>query len=118
MKGTDQFTTAIKTFLEDYCLKDSLFIEKYRNPKKNIKDCVTYIINEVKKSGASAYAEEEIYQMALHYYDEEDIKVGNRPKVNIVSPTANKGTPVMRKITKSKQKTKPIESNNGQLLMF
>ena len=47
-----------------------------RQPEKNIDDCCTFIINQVRQSGCNGFADEEIYSMALHYYDEEDIDIG------------------------------------------
>ncbi|MFR8640807.1 MAG: PcfK-like family protein [Phocaeicola vulgatus] len=56
--------------------EDELFAPRYANPKKNIDDCCTFIINQVRQSGCNGFADEEIYSMALHYYDEEDIDIG------------------------------------------
>lgn len=39
-------------------------------------DCVTYILNTVKASGCNGFTDGEIYSMAVHYYDEDDIEVG------------------------------------------
>lgn len=119
MKGSTEFTQAIKNFLENYCKQDSLFIPKYKNEKKNINDCVTYIINQVRKSGNNAFEQNEIFQMAIHYYDEENIKVGKRPNGRVVSPATGEPQPKM-KVVKKKEvtKTKPIENPTGQLQMF
>lgn len=76
-KGTETFTEAIKNHLREYTRKDPLFLQKLKNPKKNIDDCITYIINQVQKSGMNGFTDEEIFKMARHYYDEEDIKVGS-----------------------------------------
>ena len=50
--------------------------QNYRNPAKNIDDCVTYILNYVKKSGCNGFTDGEIYGQAVHYYDENEIEVG------------------------------------------
>ena len=76
MKGTDQFKKTIKAYLDNRAATDALFAERYANPDKNIDDCITYILNEVKNSGRNGFADDEIYSMAIHYYDEKDIKVG------------------------------------------
>lgn len=77
VKGTEAFMDAIKAHLKAYAKQDPLFVNKLKNPKKNFKDCITYIFNQVKASGMIGYAEDEIYQLARHYYDEDDIKVGS-----------------------------------------
>ncbi|MBD5131922.1 MAG: PcfK-like protein [Clostridiales bacterium] len=74
-KGTDKFKQVIKTYLEKRAKEDELFAPKYANPKKSLDECVDYIIDEVQKSGRQGFADEEIYGMAVHYYDEEDLKV-------------------------------------------
>ena len=50
--------------------------KKYRNPAKNIDDCVTYILNYVQKSGCNGFTDGEIYGQAVHYYDENEIEMG------------------------------------------
>lgn len=76
-KGTDKFKKIIKAYLDKRAAEDELFAPKYANPKKNIDECVDYIIGEVQKSGRQGFADEEIYGMAVHYYDEDDLKVDN-----------------------------------------
>ncbi|MBW2961292.1 PcfK-like family protein [Mesonia aestuariivivens] len=76
MKSTDNFKKAIQSHLNKVAEKDSDFAKKMENQDKNIDDCITYILNQVKKSGCNGFADEEIYGMALHYYDEEKVKVG------------------------------------------
>lgn len=55
---------------------DELFARSYRNPLKNIEDCITYILNYVQKSGCNGFDDDEIFGQAVHYYDEADIEVG------------------------------------------
>ena len=45
MKTTDHFKRTIQMFLEQRAAEDELFAKRYRNPAKNIDDCVTYILN-------------------------------------------------------------------------
>ena len=41
-------------YLEQRAAEDTLFAKNYRNPAKNIDDCVTYILNYVQRSVATA----------------------------------------------------------------
>lgn len=77
MKGTEQFKQVIKEYLDSRAADDALFAARYanKNKNKNINECVSYIIGVVKKSGRCGFADDEIYGMAVHYYDEDDIKV-------------------------------------------
>lgn len=77
MKTTDHFKRTIQMYLEQRAEEDALFAKNYRNPAKNIDECVTYILNYVKKSGCNGFTDGEIYGQAVHYYDENEIEVGN-----------------------------------------
>lgn len=68
MKGTEQFKATIQDYLEYRAETDDLFAPRYADPNKNIDDCITYILNEVQRSGMNGFADDEIYSMAVHYY--------------------------------------------------
>ena len=84
------FEKAIKAFLDDNAVKDPAFAEKYKSEKKNITDCCKFIIAEVKKSckgNEAACTDEYVYGLAMHYYDEANIKVpANAPSCRVVVP--------------------------------
>ena len=84
MKASNHFKNTIKTYLEQRAETDVLFSFQYSKPEKNIDDCVTYILNEVKKSGCNGFADDEIYSMAVHYYDEDNIEVGKPMNAHVV----------------------------------
>lgn len=84
------FEKAIKAFLDDKAEKDEAFAKKYKSEKKNIAECCKFIIAEVKKSckgNEAACTDEYVYGLAMHYYDEENIKVpDNAPSCRVVVP--------------------------------
>lgn len=84
MKATDHFTRTILTYLEQRAETDSLFALSFTKENKNIEGCVTYILNAVKKSGCNGFTDDEIYSMAVHYYDEDNIDTGNPISSKIV----------------------------------
>ncbi|KAF5066900.1 PcfK-like protein [anaerobic digester metagenome] len=84
MKASNHFKNTIKAYLEQRAETDVLFSFQYSKPEKNIDDCVTYILNEVKKSGCNGFADDEIYSMAVHYYDEDNIEVGKPMNAHVV----------------------------------
>ena len=49
MKGTEHFKRTIQMYLEQRAAEDTLFAKNYRNPAKNIDECVTYILKDVYK---------------------------------------------------------------------
>jgi len=84
MKGTDQFKATIESYLMGMALKDPEFDKKFKSEGKSIDDCVTYILNTVQKSGCNGFTDDEIFGMALHYYDEEKIDIGKPINCNVV----------------------------------
>lgn len=84
MKGTKDFKATIQAYLEERARTDELFAVSYAKAGKNIDDCITYILNEVRRSGCNGFNDDEIYSMALHYYDEDDIKVGSKISCQVV----------------------------------
>lgn len=83
-KGTTAFTDTIRQYLENKAENDALFAVKFANPSKSVEDCAIYIINEVKKSGCNGFADAEIYGMAVHFYEEAEIEVGNPINCQVV----------------------------------
>ncbi len=83
-KGTQAFNDTIKAYLEKRAENDSLFAVKFANPSKSVEDCVTYILNQVQKSGCNGFTDAEVYGMAIHYYEENEIEVGNPINCKVV----------------------------------
>ncbi|WP_291583763.1 PcfK-like family protein [Bacteroides sp.] len=81
---SNYFKITIQSYLEQRAQTDELFAPVYAKPNKNIDDCITYIINYVKQSGINGFADDEIYSLALHYYDEDNIEVGKPINCNVV----------------------------------
>ena len=84
-KGTRAFNDTIRAYLEERAENDALFAVKFANPTKSVDDCVTYIINQVQKSGCNGFADDEIFGMAMHYWEESEIEVGNPINCNVVA---------------------------------
>ena len=80
-KATDYFKQTIQNYLRSRAQEDELFAPRYASPNKNRDDCITYILNYVKQSGCNGFADDEIYSLAMHYYDEDDIEIG-KPLTN------------------------------------
>ena len=83
-KGTRAFNETIKAYLEERAENDALFAVKFANPSKSVEECVTYILNSVQKSGCNGFEDDEIFGMAIHYYDEEEIEVGKPINCQVV----------------------------------
>lgn len=84
MKGTMSFQDTIRTYLDNMAESDALFAVKYANPSKSMDDCVTYILNQVQKSGCNGFEDDEIFGMAVHYWEENEIEVGKPINCKVV----------------------------------
>lgn len=83
--GPEKLDEAIKAHLDGMAAGDPVFAEKLKNPKKSLEECVRYVQGEVfhkyvkgEKHGniaCAAPSRAEVFGMATHYYDEEDVKI-------------------------------------------
>lgn len=74
------FETSIKNFLDNFAKEDVSFSERYAKPNKSISECCKYIYQQVDKNRKKnercvGCSSDEIFGLAIHYYDEDDIKV-------------------------------------------
>lgn len=80
MKPSNNFNQAIQSYLDERAKTDELFAKSYSKPNKSIDECCAYIMGEAKKRGnAVAISDAEVFGMAVHYFDENDIKVNKMP---------------------------------------
>ena len=84
MKGTEHFKDVIQNYLETRASYDELFAENFRKENKNIDECITYILTEVQRMGCAGLSDEEVYSLAVHYYDEDNIEVGKYINCQVV----------------------------------
>lgn len=109
------FETSIENFLNNLSNEDESFAKKYAKPNKSISECCKYIYQQVEKNRKDnarcvGCSSDEIFGLAIHYYDEDDIKVDG-PKVPVKevqqissSPTSTKQPKESKKRAKSKEK--------------
>lgn len=110
------FETTIQTYLENRTKTDSLFAETYKKANKSIKECCKYIMQQAQKmynkrvNGGIAIDRKTVYGWAVHYYDEDDIKLeGELERVEVAAPTTiqnpiSKEKPVQKKNERKKTK--------------
>ena len=84
MNGTEQFTRTIAEYLNLRAATDPLFAPNLAKPHKNIEDCITYILKQVQQSACNGFEDDEIYSMAVHYYDEDDLEMGSHVACHVV----------------------------------
>ena len=84
MKATEHFKQTIKAYLDERAKNDELFAVSYAKENKNMDDCVTFILNQVKRSKCMGLTDEEVYSLAVHFFDEDDIEIGNSIACNVI----------------------------------
>lgn len=131
MKSTEYFKKIIQLYLEAQAINDPLFAPVLAKDNKNIDDCITYILNQVKASGCNGFADEEIFGMAMHYYQEDDVKPGKSIDAKVIvnhssepnkAVTETKQAPVVEMTTNKKQKSRKSQKTqdipSDQLTLF
>ena len=84
MKGTRAFQDTIAQYLMGRAENDPILAIKLANPSKTMEQCCQYIISKVKKSGCCGFSDEEIYGWAMHFWDEQEVEVGEPINCKVV----------------------------------
>ena len=88
-KEQNHVKDAIKAYLDERAKNDELFAQNYAKKNKNIDECLEYVIGEVRKRGNAVYmTDAEVFGLAVHYYDEDDIKINRLPEGTKLSASA------------------------------
>lgn len=84
MKPTKIFIQTIADYLKTEGERDELFAKKMEeHPEKTPEAVCNYILAEVSKAKQCGYADEEIFSMAKHFIDEDELKdPGNKNNVS------------------------------------
>lgn len=104
MSKQNPLKEAIQSYLDERAKTDELFAIAYKKKNKSIDECCTYIMGEAKKRGnAVCMSDEEVFGLAVHYYDEDNIKVNKLPSnVRASASTTTPAKPV--KLTEEDEK--------------
>ena len=84
IKVSNAFREVVFNELTKRAAADPLFANSFNKENKNIDDCISYILNTVKESKISGFTDDEIFGMASHYYDEDDINPGQPMKCQVI----------------------------------
>lgn len=75
MKATEQFKSVMEKYLNDTAQSDTVFAQNFSKASKNLESCFNYIFGEVKKTGLCAFDNQEIFDMAVKYYNNDSIGI-------------------------------------------
>ena len=84
IKVSKAFRQVVFDELTKRAAADPLFANSFNKENKNIDDCISYILNTVKESQISGFTDAEVFGMASHYYDEDDIEPGKPMKCKVI----------------------------------
>lgn len=87
MSKQNTLKEAIQSYLDERAKTDELFAVTYKKKNKNIDECFAYIMGEALKESSPVVPGVEgcgmdndvVYGMAVHYYDEDNIKINKLP---------------------------------------
>lgn len=92
------FKIVLEKYLNDLAQRDNLFAQAYAKENKNIDDCMKFICNQalvlfkerqalLGENSESGYgmSDEEVYALATHYYDEDEIDIGSDIACQVVT---------------------------------
>lgn len=115
----------IKKYLEERAKTDESVAKNLLKVNKSIKECCEYITEEARKlakNGCAAVEDSVVFGWAVHYYDEDSIKMKKDTKPCKVSTSAEKKG---KDEKKQQGKTKvvqmypnPSADKKGQFLLF
>lgn len=119
---------AIQAYLENRAKTDTLFAETYKKANKSIKECCKYIYSQARKlaNGGNAVGVDDatVYGWAVHYYDEDNIKVDKvQERVEVAAPAAveapaNEEKPAQPKPARKKTKQELFDERQLSLFSF
>ena len=132
MKKQNSFKQTIQSYLDKRAKSDELFAVAYRKKNKSIDECLAYIMGEALKESSTISSgvkgcgmdNDLVFGMAVHYYDEDDIKVNKQTnyKVSAVSVKKEAATELLETkkpaSSPNKRKGKKTEIPLGQFLLF
>lgn len=105
------FENKIKECLDERAKIDAQFAISYAKKNKSIKECCNFILQEVSKANKDkskclGFPADEIIGLAVHYYDEDDIKVKSSPS-NVKVATASAPKEAKKTEVKAANNKKP-----------
>lgn len=111
----------IINIIAEYLMSRQDIQENLKKPNKSLEEMYEYILSEAKKKAVqncAAMTDEEVFGLAVHYYDEDDLKI---KKVSNVQVTTNAKENKISKANypakkeKKKQPSKQIEEEQISL---
>ena len=109
--------------LGEMAQQDANFRERYEDKQKSIKNCLLYITQQAHKqavNGCAAISDDDVLQMAVHYYQEKDVEPTKQtiPAKVVAAPKEETKPKTAVLISKPQPKKAKKVDNSLQLDLF
>lgn len=116
MSKQESIKDAIKSYLDERARTDELFARSYAKKNKSIDECFAYIMGEALKESSPVVPGVEgcgmdndvVYGMAVHYYDEDNIKINKLPANVKASASVPETKPVSNPVKLTEEDEKRV----------
>jgi len=83
-KAEDNFKKIIEEQMILHSMANPTFEKHLKKEDKSIDGCVKYIYSAVKKSGRTGFTDSEVYNMAVHYFVEDDVNESSEAPAHMI----------------------------------
>ena len=84
MKSNDSALAVMQQMLQERCIAEPSFAIKMANPSKSMEGAVNYLCSQIQKSGLCVVDDQEVMNILVHYFDENEIEDCGKVNCNIV----------------------------------
>ena len=84
MKSNDSALAVMQQMLQERCIAEPSFAIKMANPSKSLEGAVNYLCSQIQKSGLCVVDDQEVMNILVHYFDENEIEDCGKVNCNIV----------------------------------
>ena len=84
MKSNDSALAVMQQMLQERCIAEPSFAIKMANPSKSMEGAVNYLCSQIQKSGLCVVYDQEVMNILVHYFDENEIEDCGKVNCNIV----------------------------------
>ena len=119
IRELDEIKTPWIKKIGNYLLSREDLKENLKKENKSLDEMSKYILSQAiskAQNGGVGFEDEEVYAMAVHYYDEDDIKIkAVKEKVKVQTEVKSEVKETKKEVKKESKKKKEIDENQMNL---
>lgn len=125
-QASNDVMKAVGEYLLERAKTDASVARSIEKESKSLKECFNYIVGEAskqQKEGCAPIKDDDVYGMAVHYYDEDDIKIESLPTGTKAEVSSSAASPKIPPVAQKKEKKanthkKKNDALEGQMTLF